>query len=123
MVQNISFQLKKGETLCFAGLMGAGRTEVARALLVPIPKHLARFGLMVRLLLSMSTGCCTRRIGYLSEEPQALWRCLGLSVAENSVLANLDAYSGTYLLISMRSIKLPANMLKSSISGRRQSAS
>jgi len=30
--QNVSFQLAKGEVLGFAGLMGAGRTEVARAL-------------------------------------------------------------------------------------------
>ena len=31
-VKNVSFQLRKGEILGFAGLMGAGRTEVVRAL-------------------------------------------------------------------------------------------
>ena len=31
-LKNISFQLKRGEILGFAGLMGAGRTEVARAI-------------------------------------------------------------------------------------------
>ncbi len=33
MVQNVSFELHKGEILGFSGLMGAGRTETARALL------------------------------------------------------------------------------------------
>ena len=31
MVRDVSFSLKKGEILGFAGLMGAGRTETARA--------------------------------------------------------------------------------------------
>jgi ribose transport system ATP-binding protein len=32
MVRDVSFELRKGEILGFAGLMGAGRTEVARAI-------------------------------------------------------------------------------------------
>ena len=32
MVQDISFELHKGEILGFSGLMGAGRTETARAI-------------------------------------------------------------------------------------------
>lgn len=32
MVQDVSFQLRRGEILGFSGLMGAGRTETARAL-------------------------------------------------------------------------------------------
>ncbi len=32
VLQDVSFNLKKGEILGFAGLMGAGRTEVARAI-------------------------------------------------------------------------------------------
>ena len=32
VLKDVSFNLKKGEILGFAGLMGAGRTEVARAI-------------------------------------------------------------------------------------------
>ena len=31
-IRNVSFKLRKGEILGFSGLMGAGRTEVARAI-------------------------------------------------------------------------------------------
>ena len=38
MVQDVSFELRKGEILGFSGLMGAGRTETARALFGADPK-------------------------------------------------------------------------------------
>ena len=41
MVRDVSFELRKGEILGFAGLVGAGRTEVARAVLRGRP---GRFG-------------------------------------------------------------------------------
>ena len=39
MVQDVSFELRKGEILGFSGLMGAGRTETARALFGADPKE------------------------------------------------------------------------------------
>ena len=39
MVKNVSFELHKGEILGFSGLMGAGRTETARALFGADPKE------------------------------------------------------------------------------------
>lgn len=42
-IKNVSFKLRKGEILGFSGLMGAGRTEVARAVLGRILSTPARF--------------------------------------------------------------------------------
>ena len=39
MVQDVSFELHKGEILGFSGLMGAGRTETARAIFGADPKE------------------------------------------------------------------------------------
>ena len=38
LLKDISFDLHKGEILGFAGLMGAGRTELARAIMGADPK-------------------------------------------------------------------------------------
>jgi len=38
-IQDVSFSVAKGEILGFAGLMGSGRTEVARAIFGADPKH------------------------------------------------------------------------------------
>src|SRR3954453_10159565 len=35
LLRDVSFELRRGEILGFAGLMGAGRTEVARAIVGP----------------------------------------------------------------------------------------
>ncbi len=42
MVRDVSFELRKGEILGFSGLMGAGRTETARALFGADPKKRLR---------------------------------------------------------------------------------
>ena len=41
--QDVSFSLHKGEVLCFAGLVGAGRTEVAKTIFGALPKRGGRF--------------------------------------------------------------------------------
>jgi ribose transport system ATP-binding protein len=109
MVQNISFQLKKGETLCFAGLMGAGRTEVARALFGADPKTSGTIRVNGKTVVINEPQDAVRAgIGYLSEDRKRYGVALGLSVAENSVLANLDAYSG-HLFVNQHEINKVAS--------------
>ena len=93
-VKDVSFRLHKGEILGFAGLMGAGRTETARLLCgadrrtggtIKINGKVAR--------IRNPHDAVAAGIGYLSEDRKRYGLCLGLSVADNTVLASLDQFS------------------------------
>lgn len=95
MVQDVSFQLRKGEILCFSGLMGAGRTETARALFGADMKTSGTIRVNGReVLINHPQDAVNAGIGYLSEDRKRFGLALGLSVAENSVIANYDKFSG-----------------------------
>ncbi len=94
-IKDVSFKLKKGEILGFAGLMGAGRTEVARAIFgadvldsgeifvkgqkadISSPRDAVHFG-----------------IGYLSEDRKRYGLAVGLDVESNIALASFDQFTG-----------------------------
>ena len=93
LVKNVSFELKKGEILGFAGLMGAGRTETARALFGadPVESGLVEIhGKPVRITSPMDA--VRHGIGYLSEDRKRFGLAVGLSVTENAILASYDDY-------------------------------
>lgn len=93
-VKNVSFQLKKGEILGFAGLMGAGRTETMRALFGADPKESGEILLEGRpVTIESPVDAVNLGIGYLSEDRKVFGLAIGLSVSENSVMANLDQFT------------------------------
>ncbi len=93
-VKNVSFNLRRGEILGFAGLMGAGRTETMRAIFGADPKQSGEviFG-DTSAVIREPSDAVRYGIGYLSEDRKAFGLAVGLSVRDNSVLANLDSYS------------------------------
>ena len=92
-VKNVSFKLHKGEILGFSGLMGAGRTETARALYGADRKDSGEIfvnGKKVDIRTpkqAVSLGIC-----YLSEDRKRYGLMLGKSVAENSAIASIDNF-------------------------------
>ncbi len=92
-VKNVSFKLRRGEILGFAGLMGAGRTEVARAIYGADKKDYGDIyvnGKKVRIKTpeqAVKNGIC-----YLSEDRKRYGLMLIKSVSENSALASIDNY-------------------------------
>ncbi len=92
-VKNVSFKLKKGEILGFAGLMGAGRTEVVRAIYGADVKDSGEIYINGRQVdIRTPEDAVNCGICYLSEDRKHYGLLLDKSVAENSVLASLNNY-------------------------------
>jgi ribose transport system ATP-binding protein len=69
LLKDVSFELRKGEILGFAGLMGAGRTEVARAVVGADKIDAGTITLRGReIRVHNPAEAATHRIGYLSED-------------------------------------------------------
>jgi ribose transport system ATP-binding protein len=94
-VRDVSFTLRRGEILGFAGLVGAGRTEVARAIFGADPidggEVLVR-GRPVRIRTPRDAVRCG--IAYLSEDRKRYGLALGMDVETNVVLATLSRFLG-----------------------------
>lgn len=92
-VKNVSFQLRKGEILGFAGLVGAGRTETMRALFgadARVSGEVLVKGQKVEI--HSPSDAVKHGIGYLSEDRKAFGIATGLSVRDNCVMADLRNY-------------------------------
>jgi len=93
-VKNISFELRKGEILGIAGLMGAGRTEMARLLVAADPKKAGTVWLNGKKLnLKSPYDAVKAGICYLSEDRKRFGLAIGMSVANNIVQSSLDEFS------------------------------
>ena len=106
-VKNVSFELRKGEILGFSGLMGSGRTEVARLLFgadkiesgnifingkqvsIKSPKDAVKFG-----------------IGYLSEDRKRFGLIVDKSVEENTVIATIEEFKKGVFIDRKKSVQV-----------------
>lgn len=94
-VKDVSFRLKKGEILGFAGLMGAGRTETCRLVCGADKKEAGQIFVNGREVnIKTPQDAVENGIGYLSEDRKQYGLCLGLSVSDNIALPNLDRETG-----------------------------
>ena len=93
IVQDVSFELHKGEILGFSGLMGAGRTETARALFGADPKESGDIyvnGEKVTINCPQDAVKCG--IGYLSEDRKRYGVAVQKTVAENTTMATVHQF-------------------------------
>lgn len=99
MVRDVSFELHKGEILGFSGLMGAGRTETARALFGADPKESGDIYINGKKVdIKTPMDAVKAGIGYLSEDRKRFGIVVAKTVAENSTMASLDNFtSGLFI--------------------------
>jgi ribose transport system ATP-binding protein len=93
VVHDVSFFVRKGEVLGFAGLIGAGRTETAEAICGLRPRSAGSIsvdGSPVRI--TSVRGAIRAGLAYLSEDRKGTGLNLGMSIAANTTLASLKSW-------------------------------
>jgi len=111
-VRNVSFSLRRGEILGFAGLVGAGRTEVARAVFGADRPDTADIRVHGKAARINSPGDAVRQgIGYLSEDRKRYGLALGMDVEANIVLATLRKFLRSFGRVDVRRTHAAAQQL------------
>ena len=92
-VKNVSFELRKGEILGFSGLMGAGRTEVARLIFGADKKDSGKIFINGKeVTINTPEDAVAHGIGYLSEDRKRFGLIVDKSVEENTVISSLNDF-------------------------------
>lgn len=115
-LRDVSFDLKKGEILGFAGLMGAGRTEVARALIGA--DHLEHGTITLdgrEISITGPADAARYRIGYLSEDRKHLGVLLNQDVKFNITLGSIRELFSARGMLRERQMAVRSNALVDSL--------
>jgi ribose transport system ATP-binding protein len=101
LVRDVSFSVRAGEIVGLAGLVGAGRTELVRAVAgadVAESGDIAIDGHAVRIR-TPEDGIAAG-IAFITEDRKTQGLVLGMSVRENTTLAHLDEFTNPDQLVS-----------------------
>jgi ribose transport system ATP-binding protein len=108
-VEDVSFSLRRGEILGFAGLVGAGRTEAARLLFGADPKDAGEILVDGKpVTISSPADAVAAGIGLVPEDRGKEGLVLGLTVARNIVLPTLDDHTRARWWMDLRSLRATA---------------
>ena len=91
-LDDVSFSLRRGEVLGIAGLLGSGRTELARAIFGADAIDAGQISIRQEPVRISSPAAAIRRgIGFLTEDRKEQGLVLSLSVKHNIGLSNMDS--------------------------------
>ena len=98
IVRNISFSLHEGEVLGLFGLMGSGRTELARILFGLDPYEKGRIRRDQTVMQRVSpVQCIERRMAFVTENRREEGLLMDVTITENIGLVSLPAFSRSRL--------------------------
>ena len=94
LLENISFGLREGEILGFAGLVGAGRTELAEAIIGIRKRDSGKISIKGKPVeIKSPNDAVKNKIAYLSEDRQGSGILTSFDLIKNTTLISLSAYS------------------------------
>ncbi|MDR2766797.1 MAG: sugar ABC transporter ATP-binding protein [Treponema sp.] len=95
VLKNINLKLRKGEILGIAGLVGSGRTELARAMFGADPVNSGEIFINgQKTAINSPYRAIKCGLGFVTEDRKQQGLVLPMSVGHNMTLANLNAFSG-----------------------------
>lgn len=111
-LNDISFSLNKGEILGFAGLVGAGRTELLRAIFGADDYVGNIYINNKKVNIRSPEHAVKEKIGFITEDRKSQGLILGLSIRENITLPILDRFWRTFYLDTKSEIEVAENNRK-----------
>ena len=105
-IRDVGFKLRRGEILGFAGLMGAGRTEVARAIFGADPLDAGEIFIHGgRAMIKSPADAVAHGIGYLSEDRKHFGLATGMDVQANIAMSSMGRFTRRGMFLDQRAIR------------------
>ena len=109
VLKDVSFEVRRGEIVGLAGLMGAGRTELARAVFGADPIDAGEVRVHGEKVTIRSPKDAVRHgIGYLSEDRKLCGLATGLAVEANITLTSVERFVSFGLFLDERAMRRAA---------------
>ena len=106
MLKDVSFDLEEGEILGFAGLIGAGRTEVARALVGADHKTAGVVKIRgTEVAISNPADAVAAGLGYLSEDRKRYGLLMNQKVVTNLALSSIRTFANRFGMVNDKAIE------------------
>ncbi|MCP4142570.1 MAG: sugar ABC transporter ATP-binding protein [Chloroflexi bacterium] len=116
VLRNVSFDLKKGEIVGFAGLMGAGRTEVARAIFGADSFTSGEIHIKgKKVQIKTPKDAVAHGIGYLSEDRKRYGLTLGMDIVENTAMASMKKFLNKYIWVDFKKTTVKTKQIVESL--------
>jgi ABC-type sugar transport system ATPase subunit len=114
IIDNVSFEIKKGEILGLAGLMGAGRTELAMSLFGAFGTNISGEVLIndVKVHIANPEQAIQNGLGYVTEDRKSKGLVQGMNIIENSTLASHYRLSRGNIINKLEEILLTTKYVK-----------